>query len=477
MTFSAQETLFLVRDGRLLAALQNNQPSAMHSHFLLAYPIADAASASCLFEAQRLAAARGIGIGVMVDSTWHVDLLSAVGAAFAMTWRQQTDDFNGLAYSISSMDSPQRTISAHQLAAWVDLDMSYRPVPAVHLGVRRSPLRSAADVLAVSEHIAAKNAADGVIFLGGLMGYEAQIAGLTDFEPATGFVGRALGAVSSVAIGILKRRSVADGHRRRRESFESMCTFAARTPWSPAQPSGRSVDLNSSTVSRAFTSTSDYLIDPPKALRSTDGGPPESPESPPAPAARSLYCNGGGSGSLRSTVRDATVTEVTIGSGALCGHLFDAYLEAEAPSFLPALFLALSVTRQPDAGIFTCTGGGWIASGEPGVRKLPRIVYPVGAHLIPREAAGEVQTPFKVRNVEAGYGIGSAVVFRPCKSGELGDVLQQYVLLAPRDQTAGESVENTVMTYRGDCVPAWANVGPTQADLGTVQFVALIPDG
>jgi D-serine deaminase-like pyridoxal phosphate-dependent protein len=62
----------------------------------------------------------------------------------------------------------------------VDLDMSYRPVPAVHLGVRRSPLHAAADVVRVARAVAAREH----LRFHGVMGYEAQIAGVQDDSPA-----------------------------------------------------------------------------------------------------------------------------------------------------------------------------------------------------------------------------------------------------------------------------------------------------
>lgn len=60
----------------------------------------------------------------------------------------------------------------------LDVDMSWRPV-GMHLGVRRSPLRSVEDVLRLYEA-----AADlpGIKVVG-LMGYEAQVAGLADRNP------------------------------------------------------------------------------------------------------------------------------------------------------------------------------------------------------------------------------------------------------------------------------------------------------
>jgi D-serine deaminase-like pyridoxal phosphate-dependent protein len=58
----------------------------------------------------------------------------------------------------------------------VDVDVSYRPAPHVHLGVRRSPLRTIEDVVALAERIAAH----AELRFDGIMAYEAHIAGLAD---------------------------------------------------------------------------------------------------------------------------------------------------------------------------------------------------------------------------------------------------------------------------------------------------------
>ena len=73
---------------------------------------------------------------------------------------------------------------AHGLRVAVDVDASLRVGP-VHLGVRRSPLRTPADVVAVVE--AATRAGLRVV---GLMFYDAQIAGLPDSSPAVRLVKR-----------------------------------------------------------------------------------------------------------------------------------------------------------------------------------------------------------------------------------------------------------------------------------------------
>jgi D-serine deaminase-like pyridoxal phosphate-dependent protein len=61
----------------------------------------------------------------------------------------------------------------------IDVDMSWRPVAGVHIGVRRSPLRAAGAVVALAQQIAAEPSLHFV----GIMGYEAQIAGVPDAAP------------------------------------------------------------------------------------------------------------------------------------------------------------------------------------------------------------------------------------------------------------------------------------------------------
>ena len=65
--------------------------------------------------------------------------------------------------------------------------------------------------------------------------------------------------------------------------------------------------------------------------------------------------NGGGSGSINYTATEPWLTELTIGSGLLCSHLFS-YFSNIRPE--PACFFALPVVRASDAGYVTCQGGG-----------------------------------------------------------------------------------------------------------------------
>ena len=109
------------------------------------------------------------------------------------------------------------------------------------------------------------------------------------------------------------------------------------------------------------------------------------------------FVNGGGTGSLESTARDASVTELTGGSGLVGPTLFDAYRRFTPE---PALLFALPVVRRPGPGIATLFSGGYVASGAGTPDRLPRPYLPAGLSLIGVEGAGEVQTP--VRGAAAG---------------------------------------------------------------------------
>src|SRR5699024_12284721 len=107
------------------------------------------------------------------------------------------------------------------------------------------------------------------------------------------------------------------------------------------------------------------------------------------------FINGGGTGSLHQTVTE-NVTEATVASGFFNSHLCDNYKDYTNK---PALAYATEITRQPTKHIYTCTGGGCIASGAMGIDRLPQVSLPTGARLTSNEGAGEVQTPILYNGV------------------------------------------------------------------------------
>jgi len=147
--------------------------------------------------------------------------------------------------------------------------------------------------------------------------------------------------------------------------------------------------------------------------------------------------NGGGTGSLDFSAREACLTELTVGSALLCSHLFDYYSNLR---FSPAAYFALQATRRSDLRYITCLGGGYVASGDPGWDKVPIPVYPAGLTLIGAEGCGEVQTPLRV---SADVPLGSAIYFRHAKAGELAERFAEYHLIE------GGRVAGRVPTYRG----------------------------
>ena len=152
------------------------------------------------------------------------------------------------------------------------------------------------------------------------------------------------------------------------------------------------------------------------------------------------FVNGGGTGSLESTARDTSVTELTAGSGLAGPTLFDAYRR-----FCPeaALLFALPVVRRPGPGLATLFSGGYIASGTGTPDRLPRPYLPGGLGLTGTEGAGEVQTP--VRGPAADQlRPGDRVWLRHAKAGELAERFREYHVLDEDGQLT------TVPTYRGE---------------------------
>jgi len=152
------------------------------------------------------------------------------------------------------------------------------------------------------------------------------------------------------------------------------------------------------------------------------------------------FVNGGGTGSLERTSADPSVTEIAAGSGLFGGHLFDGY-EHFTPA--PAAAFALDVVRRPSPKHATILGGGWVASGPPAPDRLPRIVWPEGLVMEPREMAGEVQTPVSGRAARR-LAVGDRVWFRHTKSGELAEHLNEFAVVD------GDETVARIPTYRGE---------------------------
>lgn len=252
----------------------------------------------------------------------------------------------------------------------LDIDMSLRMARGgVHLGVRRSPIRSAQQVLDFFRAIAKLPS----IRCRSLMGYEAQVAGIGDDNPFKRSTAPILNWVRS--------KSITRGADLRREITDVL------------REDGFEIEL----------------------------------------------FNGGGSGSILSTAAEPWLTEVTVGSGLLCSHLFSYY---RSLPLQPACFFVLQACRASDPGYVTCSGGGYIASGEPGWEKVPVPYLPAGLRLVSVEGCGEVQTPVRVPKGTK-LAVGDPVLFRHAKAGELAEHFNSYRLVE------NGAIIDEVPTYRG----------------------------
>jgi D-serine deaminase-like pyridoxal phosphate-dependent protein len=162
MAFSPAEASFLAGEG--------------FDDILVAYPTVDPHGARHVAEAN----ARGARVAIVADAPEHLAAAEAAAAA-----------------------------AGARVPIVVDVDVSYRPLDGVHLGVRRSPLRDPAAIAAIAEKIAAS---PHLVF-GGLMAYEAHIAGIPDDSPGapvTGAVKRLIKRLSRAPAAAKRRAVVAE---------------------------------------------------------------------------------------------------------------------------------------------------------------------------------------------------------------------------------------------------------------------------
>ncbi|MBI1946162.1 MAG: alanine racemase [Deltaproteobacteria bacterium] len=322
MTYTASETAFLAAEG--------------HDDLLLAYPTAQRSDAELLAGL----CAQGKTVAVVCDDEVQLAVLDAAAA------RADT-----------------------KLGICAELDVSYRPAPGLHLGGRRSPLHTPADVVA----FAARVRAHAHLRFDGVMAYEGHIAGSTDKNPFTPVMN-----VPKRLVKLLSKDKVA--HTRAQAA---------------------------------------------SALR--------------AAGHELRVVNGGGTGSLRWASDEDALTEVTAGSGYVDSQLFSYYRDLHLE---PAAYFALQVVRRPAPGIVACHGGGYVASGEAGVDRLPTPALPAGGALIGFEGAGEVQTPVVLpRGVDVAP--GEPFFFRHAKAGELAEHFTEYLLVR------GDRIVERAPTYRG----------------------------
>ena len=252
----------------------------------------------------------------------------------------------------------------------LDIDMSWH-LPFLNFGVYRSPLRNIQKVKDLYNKI---KEFENIRVLG-IMGYEAQVAGLGD-NLKNNFL-------KSQIIRLLKKLSIPKIKKFREEVVDFF------------DKEGVSLTIK----------------------------------------------NGGGTGSLNSTSLETAINEVTMGSALFSPTLFDQYIDFK---YRPSLFFALEVSRNPEGNIYTCNGGGYIASGAIGPEKLPSPYLPSGLKLIENEGAGEVQTPVVFPN--GSIELGQPVFFRHAKAGEVCERFNEIIVVSK-----GSIIEK-VKTYRGEGV-------------------------
>jgi D-serine deaminase-like pyridoxal phosphate-dependent protein len=326
LTFTAEETAFLTDKG--------------HDDFILAYPTVQPSDMEILSQLT----AQGKRVATMVDSLDQLQALSVAGEKTGVV-----------------------------MSACLEVDLAYRPLgtDAVHLGLRRSPIRTPGQAL---ELVKAAAGLKGVR-VNSVMGYEGHIAGISDAVPGA--------RLKNAFTRLLKNASVRELTKRRQAVVGVLKSAGIRLE----------------------------------------------------------IVNGGGSGSVRSTLKDLSVTEITIGSGFYDSLLFHHFAEVK---YQPAAFYALQVVRVPKPGMVTCMGGGYPASGPTEASKSPRPVLPPGLTLLPLEGAGEVQTPLVLPQDCPQLRPGDPVIFQHAKAGELCERFNDLILLK------GGKIVDTVPTYRGE---------------------------
>jgi D-serine deaminase-like pyridoxal phosphate-dependent protein len=322
MCFSGNEAIFLAQKG--------------FDDLLLGYPIIDKNQIREICQLSK----NGKKIALMVDLEAHLKLINDIAAS-------------------------ENTIQN----ICIDIDMS-SDILGIHFGVNRSAIKNVDG---------AKKFIDKIeqypnLKLKGIMGYEAQIAGVGDTNPTNG--------IKNIAIKFLKKKSIPEYTQRRKDILE-------------------------------YIKSKNITLD---------------------------FVNAGGTGSMEWNKIEDGITEITVGSGFYAPALFDYYNNFK---HLPAAGFAIPIVRNPDPNMYTCLGGGYIASGTVGIDKQPKPYLPIGVKLTENEGLGEVQTPFTYNGNEP-LEIGDSILFRHSKAGELCERFNELHLISN-----GKLIDK-VKTYRGE---------------------------
>ncbi|WP_433828082.1 amino acid deaminase/aldolase [Actinoplanes sp. CA-015351] len=161
MSYTLPEAIWLVRAG-------------VTDDVLVAYPTADRTALRELAADPALAAS----IAIMVDHPSQLDLIDQTSAPG----------------------------SRPPIRLCIDVDASWKPAGPLHVGVRRSPVHSAAQAGTLARKIAARQG----FTLVGVMSYEAHIAGVGDDPPGRALRARAIRLMQKTALPeLLSRRGAA----------------------------------------------------------------------------------------------------------------------------------------------------------------------------------------------------------------------------------------------------------------------------
>lgn len=167
MAYSCAEARFLASEG--------------FDDLLIAYPTAQASDARLVAEANR----DGARAALAIDCLEHLAVASRAAVEIGAT-----------------------------IPVIIDVDVSYRPLGGrVHVGVRRSPLHAAREV----GELAARIATFPRLEFGGVLAYEAHLAGLPDHSPLSPFLDttrRAVKGLSRAPVLALRRGIAAELARR-----------------------------------------------------------------------------------------------------------------------------------------------------------------------------------------------------------------------------------------------------------------------
>jgi D-serine deaminase-like pyridoxal phosphate-dependent protein len=162
------------------------------------------------FTAREAAYLAGLGFKDLLIGypVWHSEDLGVVAKATA-----EGAQITLMIDSIAHIDQIERVAEQYnvRLPVCLDIDMSVN-FPGLYFGVRRSPLRAGNDVRPVIERL--KHSEH--VWLDGVMGYEAQIAGLGDQVPGQ--------AAKNTLVQQLKKRSLSIIAQRRREVVDLVRT-------------------------------------------------------------------------------------------------------------------------------------------------------------------------------------------------------------------------------------------------------------